>query len=251
MNRYNIYLKTQSKTENILDISDDDLNKIVESYNIGKQHFFINGQKYWLSNLFEIQIFSFEHEEIKTKEQLLEIAKIKNLFKKSMLDTYLPKEVLVKFGKNLTSDFIKDDYGSLSELDTMKITDLYVSTERITEISKIENPDFDFTKLIAMLKELNLAYQNEMTLTISFLIRAIKDHVPPIFNEPDFNSVANSRTKSVKANFLNLQQSLKNIADANIHQPIRKKESLPNLTQVNFKNDLDVLLQEIVRISKI
>ncbi len=250
MIRYNIYIKTQSKTENILDISEDYLNKIVESYNIGKPHFFINGQKYWLSNLFEIQIFSFEHTNIKTKEELLEIVKIKNLFKKSMLDTYIPKEVLEQLGKNMTSDFIKGDYGFLSEQNTKKITDLYVSKERIDEISQIKDPDFDFTKLIAMLKELNLAYQNEMVLTISFLARAIKDHIPPIFNETEFNNVANSRTKSVKSNFLNLQQSLKNIADANLHQPIRKKESLPNLTQVNFKNDLDVLLQEIVRICK-
>jgi hypothetical protein len=47
-----------------------------------------------------------------------------------------------------------------------------------------------------------------------------------------------------------LDKSLRKIADAHLHPQIRKKEILPNKTQVNFSNDLDVLLSEIVRILK-
>lgn len=32
-----------------------------------------------------------------------------------------------------------------------------------------------------------------------------------------------------------------------LHQQIRKREVVPNRTQVNFSNDLDVLLGEIIR----
>ena len=44
-----------------------------------------------------------------------------------------------------------------------------------------------------------------------------------------------------------LQGSSRKMADAHLHTPIRRSESLPMATQVNFANDLDVLLGEIVR----
>lgn len=46
-----------------------------------------------------------------------------------------------------------------------------------------------------------------------------------------------------------LENSSRKIADSYLHTKIRKKESLPNKTQVNFSNDIDVLLAEIIRIS--
>lgn len=80
------------------------------------------------------------------------------------------------------------------------------------------------------------------------LCRAIIDHIPPIFNVNTFNEVANNYgSKSFKRNMLNLNNSLRNIADSYLHQTIRKKETLPNKTQIDFKNDLDVLLAEIIR----
>jgi hypothetical protein len=44
-----------------------------------------------------------------------------------------------------------------------------------------------------------------------------------------------------------LEQSSRNSADQHLHCQIRKAETIPNATQVNFSNDLDVLLSEIVR----
>lgn len=82
------------------------------------------------------------------------------------------------------------------------------------------------------------------------LCRAINDRIPPIFGLNSFNEVDNNYgTKSFKKNMLNLNNSLRNIADSYLHQTIRKKESLPNKTQIDFKNDLDVLIAEILRIS--
>jgi len=45
-----------------------------------------------------------------------------------------------------------------------------------------------------------------------------------------------------------LENSARRIADAHLHTQIRARETLPTATQVNFSNDLDVLLAEIVRI---
>jgi len=45
-----------------------------------------------------------------------------------------------------------------------------------------------------------------------------------------------------------LEGAARKVADAHIHMPIRKSETLPTAQQVNFSAQLDVLLSEIVRI---
>lgn len=50
---------------------------------------------------------------------------------------------------------------------------------------------------------------------------------------------------------IHLDKSLRKIADSFLHTQIRKKETIPNATQVDFRRDLDVLLGEIVRILKL
>ena len=43
---------------------------------------------------------------------------------------------------------------------------------------------------------------------------------------------------------------MRNISDSFLHSQIRQKEVLPNSTQVDCKQDLDVLLSEVVRVLK-
>lgn len=84
------------------------------------------------------------------------------------------------------------------------------------------------------------------------MTRVIVDHIPPIFGMNSFSEVANNYngTKSFKDSMQHLDKSLRKIADAALHTQIRKRETLPNRTQINFYNDLDVLLAEIVRLLK-
>lgn len=127
----------------------------------------------------------------------------------------------------------------------------FIDESRIKELEEIKSENFDLTKLIALCRELNSNYKVGNLLTVSMLSRAIIDHIPPIFGLNTFNEVANNYgTKSFKKNMLNLNNSLRNIADSYLHQTIRKKESLPNKTQIDFKNDLDVLLAEVIRVEK-
>jgi len=83
------------------------------------------------------------------------------------------------------------------------------------------------------------------------LVRAIADHVPPVFGCASFPEVANNYAcaASFKKSMQNLNQSLRNIADAHLHVQIRKSESVPTAVQVNFSADLDVLLAEVLRIA--
>jgi hypothetical protein len=76
------------------------------------------------------------------------------------------------------------------------------------------------------------------------------DHIPPIFGFSAFKEVAANYEsgKSLKASLKNLENSSRNISDSLLHQKIRRKETLPNLNQVNFAPDIDVVLAEIIRI---
>lgn len=126
----------------------------------------------------------------------------------------------------------------------------YVNKARMQEIKKIKPTLFDFSKLIKFCEELNIAFSNKSYLSVTMLTRAILDHVPPIFGLKDFSEVANNYgSKSFKDCMLNLNNSSKKIADSYLHTQIRKSESLPNSTQVDFSNGLDMLLGEIIRIS--
>lgn len=172
----------------------------------------------------------------------------------------------IKIGKNkwrLRADKIKEVELKLNITDCLKIKkqvnfpksgkthgDNFVDSKRIKELKKIKNNQFDLQRLIKMIEELNDAFSSNNCISVILLTRAIIDHVPPIFGCNNFSEVANNYkgAKSFKEAMLYLNSSSRKIADAYLHIKIRRKETLPNKTQVNFSNDLDVLLAEITRI---
>jgi hypothetical protein len=127
----------------------------------------------------------------------------------------------------------------------------FVNQNRIKELKTIKNDDFDITKLVRFCEELNSAFSLENFLSTAMLVRAIADHIPPIFGKTSFTEVVNNHgSKSFKESMKNLDNSSRKISDAHLHTQIRKKEVLPNSNQVDFSNDLDVLLAEIFRVLK-
>ncbi|MFT3820146.1 MAG: hypothetical protein QM750_21455 [Rubrivivax sp.] len=125
----------------------------------------------------------------------------------------------------------------------------YVEEARIDELAAIENPPFSTSKLIRLLREINLAYASDSVFTVGILLRAVIDHVPPIFGVASFAEVANNYngTKSFKAAMRRLNDSLRNLADSYLHVQVRQVESLPTMTQVDFRAELDALLSEVSR----
>ncbi len=128
----------------------------------------------------------------------------------------------------------------------------YVDLGRLEDLRAIKSEQFDLLKLIRLCEELNTCYAGECYLATAMLVRAILDHVPPIFGVKHFAEVASNYpgSRSFKASMQHLEGSSRKIADAHLHTQIRSKEVLPNKTQVNVSNDLDVLLAEIIRLLK-
>jgi hypothetical protein len=131
----------------------------------------------------------------------------------------------------------------------------FISTSRIHELRNVNSQKFDLVRLIKLCEEVNTNYKLKNYMSMVIICRAILDHVPPIFSFDSFDKVANNyggskKNKSIKGNLSHLNISLRNIADKYLHQVIRTSEALPNETQINFSQDLDVLLEEIVRLLK-
>jgi hypothetical protein len=127
----------------------------------------------------------------------------------------------------------------------------YIANTRITELKAVQSSTFDLRKLIRLCEEIDSCFRAQNYLAVAALTRAVIDHVPPIFGFKAFSEVANNYAgggKSFRESMQNLSNSARKIGDAHLHVQIRNSESLPTSTQVNFSNDLDVLLGEIVRV---
>jgi hypothetical protein len=154
------------------------------------------------------------------------------------------KEEILLFGTSIETEWE-------NEASTPTLDECFVDLSRMDELRGVTSSSFDLAKLIKLCEELNICYANECFLAVTMLTRTILDHVPPILGVSTFKEVANNYGgKSFKNSMQHLQNSSRNIADSHLHLPIRKKESLPTRVQVNFRNDLDVLLAEIVRVLK-
>lgn len=126
-----------------------------------------------------------------------------------------------------------------------------IAESRLGELRALTSPQFDFRKLVRLCEELNVASREECYFATAMLTRSVLDHVPPIFGKKNFDEVANNYgTKSFKGAMQHLQNASRNVADGHLHQQIRKSETLPTVQQVHCGQQLDVLLEEIVRITR-
>lgn len=249
---YNIYIATQASSFSFLDLTEEGIRKIISAYKENKEYYFLNGKKIYTGELREMQIFNFEKTHFQNGEELFEYCKKNHELESGLFsEQHVPEKFLKLIGENVSSKFITDE--ELETLETGKNRGNYVDVKRIEELEKLRKKNYDLTRLIAVLKEINIAYKNNLKFAIPPLIRSIIDQIPPIFDKTNFAEVCGGYgSKSFKDSMNILEKSSRKIADSYLHTQIRKNESsLPTETQINFKNDLDVLLQEIERKIKI
>lgn len=154
-------------------------------------------------------------------------------------------EAIDKIKSYRTSTLTTSSAPHSSELEVMHD---YINQSRITQLESIECSNFDLSRLIQICKEINSTRKNENYVALGSLLRVLIDHIPPLLGYDTFKEVAsNYPGKSLKATFQHLENGCRKISDGLLHQKIRKKESLPTFTQVNFSADIDVLLSEIIR----
>lgn len=120
---YNIYIETQTDKFNILNINDKDLRIVVDSYEKGERTFFLNGEKYSIANLHKIKIIEFTNKEkfynIINKDPYpyggLAYLKTHGYIENYLNTTYYTLSFLMKLGSDVTSNFIKGNFGLKKE----------------------------------------------------------------------------------------------------------------------------------------
>jgi hypothetical protein len=153
------------------------------------------------------------------------------------------------------TDYSSDDFFTPKQTksDTLSMTQSFVSAECIDILRSTDNPNFDCTRLVCILEELNTSFINKNVHAVSFLIRAVIDHIPPIFSYDTFEEVVahyQGGGRSFKKSADRLQKHTRSVADKYLHMPIRKHESLPDLLEVSWSQELASILTETCRLLK-
>lgn len=148
---------------------------------------------------------------------------------------------LISASKDETDDLISNPFLPISG------SPYRISQQCIDALSKLKSPNFNFKKLNELVQELNSNMSKGNYYSVSMIIRAIIDHVPPLFEVTKFSEYANSHNKpSVKSMMLKLNETSRKIADISLHDQIGKKELILTQTQVNVFVELETLLNEII-----
>jgi hypothetical protein len=128
----------------------------------------------------------------------------------------------------------------------------YVDQARLAELQALSSAKYDLTRLVRLCEEVNIAWAASAYHATAMIVRAIMDHVPPIFGVAAFTQIGSNYAgaRSFKEAMTNLEAAARKIGDSHLHTNVRAREVLPTATQVNFSNLLDLLLGEIARILK-
>jgi len=125
----------------------------------------------------------------------------------------------------------------------------YIDKNTLLRLSRIENEEFDLSRLISLCNELDDNFSLENYHSCAMLLRAIFDHIPPIFQKASFTDVcAQHGSRSFKDIMRPLNETAKKIGDDYLHTQISKKVLAVTKTQVSFQANLDTLLNEIAAI---
>ena len=122
----------------------------------------------------------------------------------------------------------------------------YVNQQIIDDIqSKDGKSQFNVSKLLRLIQELNDNYERRNSYATHALLRAILDHVPPILTQPDFNAVANNYSWGrTDKRYLKKLADFRDQADDALHRQISAHPDLLDFDDMPASVCVDRLLQE-------
>lgn len=153
---------------------------------------------------------------------------------------------------NITDVMLSNAESVIKGLEKQNHSTAYVHESRLDELEKVKS-GFDLAPLVQLCKELNLSWSNGHFITIPMQVRTIMNFVPPIFGCKNFAEVANNYSaggKSFKGHMGFLHNSLKHVADGQLHMQASKKQALPNSVTVDYSSPLDALLAQVINVSQ-
>lgn len=144
-------------------------------------------------------------------------------------------------------DYLREAAAEPTYEETLAEATSFIAPEVMTRLREATPTTFDFRKLIGFCEELEDAYRRGNLLSAALLIRAVMNHVPPVFGQQTFAQVVANASRSMKPMLERLEKEARLVADLHTHQLIRARESLPSRNQVEpYKGPFELLLQEVI-----
>lgn len=130
----------------------------------------------------------------------------------------------------------------------------YLDEGLLTQIeATAPNTHWKVDKLLALCAELNDSYAAGHAYACAALIRAVLDHIPPVFGHREFKQVAAQHTFTVQRTDKAHAQKLagfKDIADDALHRPISTNIPLITMNDIPEPARLRALLHELVTLMR-
>lgn len=160
------------------------------------------------------------------------------------------EDIYAVYDLNIDLQVVLDDLKELLSEPSTKLKVLqneYIDSVLIETLEELHNERYDLTKVVEFSKEINGTFSSGYYLATSLLIRALLNHVPPIFGYEKFSQIVAQSSRSRKDLFRPLDEIARDVADLHSHDLIRHKEHIPTDKQLEpFKANLEFLLQEII-----
>lgn len=122
----------------------------------------------------------------------------------------------------------------------------FIEKATINELKNIQDSEYDIRKIVQYCEEINSSYCRGNLMSVMLLLRALLNHIPPIFGKHTFKEVVAHSRKSVKEILQPLEEIARDIADHHTHSTIRHNEPLPTTAQVDpFRPNVEFLIHEI------
>lgn len=122
----------------------------------------------------------------------------------------------------------------------------FLNPDLLMRLKALPTSQFDVIKLVRICEELNDAYARGNYITACLLVRAVINHIPPVFGVTTFKDVVSQSGRSIKAILSRLEDDARPIADLHTHMMIRKAEQLPTKNQIEpYKSAFEILISEV------
>jgi hypothetical protein len=144
----------------------------------------------------------------------------------SIYDVYSSKAYLDAISSDIASDLENTEMSETGSRTPV------ISPVLIKALREAKPNSFDASRLAEYCREINSGFAHGNLISCILLMRAVLNHVPPVFGHTDFSQVVANVGRSLKDSFEHLDESLRKIGDLYTHQHIRKKDHLPTPGQV-------------------
>jgi hypothetical protein len=175
---------------------------------------------------------------------------------REILDDLVAARLVTQEGENLAPTELIAKIQKALHISLTELTEAYRRTESrgsfveqpvIEQLRQLKSEKHDLAKVVRFCEELNSSYASGNYLATTLLIRALLNHIPPVFGQTTFLQVVSQSGRSVKEVLKPLEEISRDVADLHTHALIRHKETLPTKNQVEpFKANLEILLHEVI-----